>query len=372
MTSLPTHTGIRRLHAADDELWDAAARLVARGLRRHHAAPLSGVTRVDVEALAPGALTAFRTSEHADPSVLHERPGTVRTVLVHRTADGRTSAALAATLRHCAVGDPEHSYLPTRHAQLSWAATLVDTTADLADLGGLWAVLQGDLRAARITEVCAPVWSSDPVTGAFWRGHGFRPDGVLAGRRTDGPPLGTPSAVQVRWAALSDLEALVEQLRQEQQHHALHTATGTLPDQDVEANRAVVRGWFPDEPVTAGSSGVVGTLVATTDDDRVIGCAHLLRQHLPVDSASRLHLPVDHGYLAAVNTDEAWRGRGVGQALTAAALTAFRDLGLEHAFLHHIDDNTLARPFWSRMGFAPVMEILRGHVPPTCHRGDHP
>lgn len=85
----------------------------------------------------------------------------------------------------------------------------------------------------------------------------------------------------------------------------------------------------------------------------------------PPGTARASYLPGTHGYLALVNVDESARGRGVGRALTAAALRWFAEHDIEAVMLHYIDDNPLSRPFWSRMGFAPVAETLRGSpLPP--------
>jgi GNAT superfamily N-acetyltransferase len=52
-----------------------------------------------------------------------------------------------------------------------------------------------------------------------------------------------------------------------------------------------------------------------------------------------------------VNTDAAWRGRGVGTAMTAAALRAAAEAGAENACL---DASELGRSIYLRLGFRPV------------------
>lgn len=52
-----------------------------------------------------------------------------------------------------------------------------------------------------------------------------------------------------------------------------------------------------------------------------------------------------------VNTDRAWRGRGVGTAMTAAALRAAADAGAKDAIL---DASALGHSIYQRLGFASV------------------
>jgi GNAT superfamily N-acetyltransferase len=54
-----------------------------------------------------------------------------------------------------------------------------------------------------------------------------------------------------------------------------------------------------------------------------------------------------------VNTDPAWRGRGVGTAMTAAALHEAARAGARGAFL---DSSALGRSIYLRLGFEPVAE----------------
>jgi len=57
-----------------------------------------------------------------------------------------------------------------------------------------------------------------------------------------------------------------------------------------------------------------------------------------------------------VNTDPAWRGRGVGTAMTAAALRAAYAAGAERACL---DASTLGLSIYLRLGFEPVGPITQ-------------
>jgi len=57
-----------------------------------------------------------------------------------------------------------------------------------------------------------------------------------------------------------------------------------------------------------------------------------------------------------VNTDPNWRGRGIGQAMTAAALRAAQGLGAQRASL---DATGAGQSIYSRLGFEPVTETTR-------------
>jgi GNAT superfamily N-acetyltransferase len=57
-----------------------------------------------------------------------------------------------------------------------------------------------------------------------------------------------------------------------------------------------------------------------------------------------------------VNTDPAWRGRGIGQAMTAAALHAARESGARQAAL---DATEGGRGIYLRLGFEPVSRTTR-------------
>lgn len=57
-----------------------------------------------------------------------------------------------------------------------------------------------------------------------------------------------------------------------------------------------------------------------------------------------------------VNTDPAWRGRGVGSAMTAAALRAAQNVGARHACLDSTDQGLR---IYRRLGFSPVTRTTR-------------
>lgn len=56
-----------------------------------------------------------------------------------------------------------------------------------------------------------------------------------------------------------------------------------------------------------------------------------------------------------VSTDPEWRGRGIGTAMTAAALSHATDRGATHACLAA---SAAGRPIYERLGFEPVGELM--------------
>jgi predicted acetyltransferase len=57
-----------------------------------------------------------------------------------------------------------------------------------------------------------------------------------------------------------------------------------------------------------------------------------------------------------VNTDPAWRGRGVGTVMTAAALRSASDAGAQRAYL---DASALGLSIYQRLGFASVGAVTQ-------------
>jgi ribosomal protein S18 acetylase RimI-like enzyme len=65
-----------------------------------------------------------------------------------------------------------------------------------------------------------------------------------------------------------------------------------------------------------------------------------------------------HASVLFVNTNPDWRGRGIGQAMTAAALHAARDRGARHACL---DASDAGLGLYRRLGFETVTRTMRFH-----------
>lgn len=98
----------------------------------------------------------------------------------------------------------------------------------------------------------------------------------------------------------------------------------------------------------AGLLDHLGTALVARDGEHIVGCAAL-----------ELYPPI--ALLRSVAVDPAWRGRGVGQQLTQAALRLAQHHGVTEVYLL----TETAATFFSRVGFQP---INRSAVHPAVHQ----
>ena len=67
-----------------------------------------------------------------------------------------------------------------------------------------------------------------------------------------------------------------------------------------------------------------------------------------------------HGHVSDIVVMSEAEGRGVGQALMAAAETWARDLGYRLLSLHVFDGNARARSFYERLGYGPdILKLIK-------------
>jgi ribosomal protein S18 acetylase RimI-like enzyme len=85
-------------------------------------------------------------------------------------------------------------------------------------------------------------------------------------------------------------------------------------------------------------------LLAAVDDSEV------------VRATSACHVFGEYAQVFFVNTEPAWRRRGIGQAMTLEALRAAAFLGVRRAFLHATDDGA---SMYERLGFEAVGLLTR-------------
>ncbi|MFK0295893.1 GNAT family N-acetyltransferase [Streptomyces sp. NPDC090442] len=155
----------------------------------------------------------------------------------------------------------------------------------------------------------------------------------------------TPTAPQVRPATAADLEPIA----------ALHTA----------ARAAYVRGRVPDAPFDAPAEHArwreVWSRVLHREDsptlcavrrDRVVGAASYVPDAAPVRRDPRRTGPATVT-LHQLHVDPAHWGTGVGRALHAACLHAWRAAGFSRAALDVLWHNHRARAFYTRLGWRP-------------------
>jgi ribosomal protein S18 acetylase RimI-like enzyme len=73
-------------------------------------------------------------------------------------------------------------------------------------------------------------------------------------------------------------------------------------------------------------------------------------------ATSACHVFGEYAQVFFVNTEPAWRRRGIGQAMTSEALRAAASLGARHAFLHATDDGASV---YKRLGFEDAGMLTR-------------
>jgi predicted GNAT family acetyltransferase len=73
-------------------------------------------------------------------------------------------------------------------------------------------------------------------------------------------------------------------------------------------------------------------------------------------ATSACHVFGEYAQIFFVNTEPAWRRRGIGEAMTLAALRSAAALGARRAFLHATDDGA---SIYTRLGFEPVGQLTR-------------
>lgn len=82
----------------------------------------------------------------------------------------------------------------------------------------------------------------------------------------------------------------------------------------------------------------------------------LIRSDGEVIACGLLKLEGDHAGLFAVNTSEAWRGRGLARAIVAALLAEARQRGAARAYLQVTADNAPALALYAHFGFTVAYE----------------
>lgn len=64
------------------------------------------------------------------------------------------------------------------------------------------------------------------------------------------------------------------------------------------------------------------------------------------------------GYLHHLAVSAAWRGRGVGRALTAACLAGLQAVGIDKCHLFVFADNQTGRDFWTHEGWKERLDLM--------------
>jgi ribosomal protein S18 acetylase RimI-like enzyme len=165
--------------------------------------------------------------------------------------------------------------------------------------------------------------------------------------------------IAIRHTVPADLDAIVELYRSLAAHHAaLNPARYRVPDAEAVRARFAQVVQDPDNLhlVAVADGRVVGQLDAWVDEPSGPGSTRR-----PLTSAD-----------AGLAVLEAYRGRGIGSALIAAAEAWARDLGLDELRLEVADENADARRLYERLGYAPVTRLLAKPLLVSSAKGDSP
>lgn len=142
----------------------------------------------------------------------------------------------------------------------------------------------------------------------------------------------------------------------------------TLPDGLAlrSVNRAATEGPGTVSLKDAAAAAVVSDLSITESADEVAGflgrlppSAHLFAavdESGTARATSACHVFGDYAQIFFVNTEPAWRRRGIGSAMTLEALRAAASLGAQRALLHATD---FGASLYERLGFEAVGLLTR-------------
>ncbi|QNE46158.1 GNAT family N-acetyltransferase [Glaciihabitans sp. INWT7] len=327
---------------------DAAAAAIgftSDSIAGQEASPLLSASTLDPDLAAQSALARY----------LDETPHSSGWVALDDS--GSAVAVLAAQLELADENHPGYTYMPPAYAYVPLSCWGVSSAYDGEKfLPQLVEQVAKDARELGIHRLLVQTRPHDWVAGGLWRQLGLMPDTILAGRRST-PPLAVSDDIDIRTVTGDDEDALVSLAFEEHDYHALNTGTGTRANQVVGPTRRAVREWIDDQ-----AAGTDNAFVAVNAAGQVVGSIALHTVTLPSESPGRNYYPALYGYIGLTSVTAEARGHGVGRALTARALTTFAARGIEHVLLHYVDDNSLSRPFWNRMGFSPLVVTLGGDI----------
>jgi GNAT superfamily N-acetyltransferase len=158
-------------------------------------------------------------------------------------------------------------------------------------------------------------------------------------------------AIEIRPAALEDLDDLLDIYLSSAQHHVgLDPEHYRVPEPDAAADR--LRGILEDDGRTSG-------YLAAALDGRVVGSVSIVI--LPPPTGGSMMAPVPSAEVGIAVMDDA-RDAGVGTALMEAAETWAADRGVRMILLDMSARNAAAQRFYERLGYQVSGLYLRKAV----------
>ena len=227
-----------------------------------------------------------------------------------------------------------------------WDLTAVPGESGAAGLAALLEAWRERMRGQPIgpDSSCTLTWPSrDAEAAAVLLAHGFAPQTCLAVRAAEAPAPVKPG-VEVRRAAVGDLETLVDLRLEELRYAALVGPAAVRPGaREMLAVEVKYALRFSGMLWLADTGGVPAGMVS---------CAFaspMARTPL----AGRLPAG-DWGYVGTLSVSPAARDGGVGRALMAVAHDELVSAGVRGTFLYYHLANPLSPVFWHRQGYRPL------------------
>jgi GNAT superfamily N-acetyltransferase len=220
----------------------------------------------------------------------------------------------------------------------------------VAVVRALYGALAGVWVARGFFVHTAHVVAGDAALQEAWLSLGFGRKATCAVRPTAEPlPAASPTPVEIRHAAATDLEAVARLMHVNALHHASAPLFWPYLRETVDAGRAYAAALLDDR---------ANGHVLAQRGGRVLG----MQTFTPPTFLSPLLVPPRMIYLFHGVVEAEARGEGIGSALLARSMAWAREQGHEHCALHFGSANLAAAAFWTGQGFVPIEHSMQRRI----------
>jgi GNAT superfamily N-acetyltransferase len=238
---------------------------------------------------------------------------------------------------------PSTRFTPPRSSMMFAHGHAVAAGADpFATYHALLAALAPPLVDRGILAHTVHLPAGEPALDAAWFDLGFGRVHAFAARDLAPLSRASPPDVLVREATREDLDVAERLADEEARFHA----------------RAPIWDAYVAADTAAGTRRELEELIASADGAVLLAALEGRDVGLTTVSAATggpLFIPDDALGIGTTAVFEDARGRGVGAALVERALAWGRARERRHATLHFSTANAASRPFWTGLGFTPVL-----------------
>jgi len=277
--------------------------------------------------------------------ILRSAMGYAEGVAAHR--DGRLAGFLFAVDSVPAPTSGSARFAPERGTMMLGHTHAVASDAEPGEVyRALYAALAERWVRRGIFDHTAHIPAGDPPTEEAWVNLAFGRWTAFAVRDLRPVERAASTSVEVRRAGLEDLDAVYRLSLEEARFHARSPIFRPYVERDTgNAVREATRAGLEDEGRAV--------FIARTDgrDAGVI--------EVEPERFSPLFTPDGAVGIGDTAVIEEARGAGVGAALTDAAIAWAREHDYRAVHLHFATPNPLSVPFWTGLGFTPVMWHMR-------------